>query len=656
MSWQIAFNLPVNGRIGKATAEVSDGGGALLDAVRVDMLDMPERRALYRRVAALVGEAEDAVRPAIDRAWAPAYRKASARVRERADHGGGGDDGDSQRDTLVRLAAASGAELFHAPGDDDAELYVSFDVNGHRETWALGSSGCRRWLTKLYYGETGRAPSSQPLEDAINTLRAKARFDGPERPVALRVAEHDGKIFLDLCDKHWRAVEVDAGGWRLATDCPVRFVRRRGMLPLPVPRHGGTVNALRKLLNVPDEATWMLAVGYLLGCLRPGRPFPILVVLGEQGSAKSHMCRLLRRLIDPNKAPLRRPPRDERDLMIAANNSWLIAFDNLSDLPDWLSDALCSLATGAGFGTRELYTDDDEKLFDAMRPSMLNGIGDVVVRGDAVDRALILRLPAIPDDRRLTADAVDVRFGKVHARVLGALLTAVSRAIRDLPTTTLTVRPRMADFAEWVEAAAPALGWEAGAFLGAYQANRTEANAAVLESSPVAAAVLSLFERDQGFRGMMAELLKKLTVFVDEKTMAGPDWPKNARKLRSALDRLAPALRRAEIRVTYLTRTNRGTPVLLEKYTETTVTTVTTVTDKPQTQDQQAVNSGDGCGGASPPTVTTVTDRHRPSQTDVGANSDRQTGCEKRGEPSDGSDGSDGRLPHFSQEEGEWSA
>ena len=63
---------------------------------------------------------------------------------------------------------------------------------------------------------------------------------------------------------------------------------------------------------------------------------------------------MLKKLIDPCAAPDRAGPRDERDLMIRARNGWVLAFDNLSKLPDWLSDALCRLSTGGGFSTRAL--------------------------------------------------------------------------------------------------------------------------------------------------------------------------------------------------------------------------------------------------------------------------------------------------------------
>src|SRR5271166_2330593 len=89
----------------------------------------------------------------------------------------------------------------------------------------------------------------------------------------------------------------------------------------------------------------------------------------------------------PNVAPVRALPREERELMIAANNGHVLAFDNLSSLPGWLSDALCRLASGGSFALRRLYTDADEVLFQAARPAILNGIEDIITRQDLADRA-----------------------------------------------------------------------------------------------------------------------------------------------------------------------------------------------------------------------------------------------------------------------------
>ena len=93
---------------------------------------------------------------------------------------------------------------------------------------------------------------------------------------------------------------------------------------------------------------------------------PVEVLHGEQGSAKSTTAKVQRKLIDPAKPPLRSLARDERDLFIAATNSLVIAIQNVSGLPVWQSDAVCRLSTGGGFATRELYSDDEEKIFSAL--------------------------------------------------------------------------------------------------------------------------------------------------------------------------------------------------------------------------------------------------------------------------------------------------
>src|ERR1035437_3687067 len=289
----------------------------------------------------------------------------------------------SQADILVDLASA--ADLFHMP---DSTAYADFEINGHRETWPVRGKGFKRWLTRRYYEETGSAPNSESLNAALNVIESKAHYNAPEREVFTRVAGHDGKIYLDMCNERWEAIEIDKNGWRIVNDPPIRFRRAGGMLPLVTPQKGGSIQALRRFLNVKDEGAFVLAVSWLLAALRNTGPYPVLCLSGEQGSAKSTFMNILRRLIDPNTAPLRTLPREDRDLFIAAQNGYVLAFDNLSKMPDWISDALCRLATGGGFSTRGLYTDDEEKLFNAMRPIILNGIEDFVTRPDLGDRSI----------------------------------------------------------------------------------------------------------------------------------------------------------------------------------------------------------------------------------------------------------------------------
>jgi hypothetical protein len=288
-------------------------------------------------------------------------------------------------------------ELFHTATDT---AFADLLINGQRQTWPIRSKRFRAWLRRCYYQETGEALSAKAVRSALDLLEARAQFDSPERTIHVRVAEHAGHIYLDLADEGWRAVEIGSGGWRVIGSPPVRFRRPAGMLPLPVPQPGGSIEALLPMLNLASRNDLLLVVMWLLATLRSRGPYPVLAISGEQGSAKTALSKLLKALVDPSAAPVRALARDERELMIAANHSYLLAFDNLSDLPAWLSDALCRLASGGSFAVRQLYTDDDEVLFQAARPILLNGIEDVVRRPDLADRAIFLTMAAIGEEHR----------------------------------------------------------------------------------------------------------------------------------------------------------------------------------------------------------------------------------------------------------------
>lgn len=212
------------------------------------------------------------------------------------------------------------------------------------------------------------------------------------------------------------------------------------MQALPTPLPGGSIETLRRFLNVQGNNDFILVVAWALAVLRNRGPYPVIVLSGEQGSAKSTFSAVLRSLLDPNTAPLRALPREDRDLFIAASNGHVLAFDNVSGLPAWISDTLCRLATGGGFAVRQLYTDQDEVLFDAARPVILNGIEDIVTRPDLADRAIFLTLEAIPEKRRRPEKELWAEFNAARPQLLGNLLDAVSHGLKRLPDTRLDTR------------------------------------------------------------------------------------------------------------------------------------------------------------------------------------------------------------------------
>jgi hypothetical protein len=455
-------------------------------------------------------------------------------------------------------------ELFRTP---DGNAFASFKVDGHQETWALKSRGFMDWLYMRLYEIEGKVPSSQKLRDTLGVLAGKALYEGIVRQVHIRLAEHEGEVYLDLADEAWRIARISHNGWQVveSQDSPVRFRRVRGMLPLPTPEHGGSINELRSFVNLRDDEDWVLLITWMAAALRPRGPYPVLALHGEQGSAKSTTARLLCSLIDPNAAALRSEPRGERDLMIAATNKWLVTFDNLSRIKDWLSDSLCRIATGSGFATRELRTDDEEMIFNAQRPIILNGIDEVATRNDLLDRSLILYFPTISEENRKVEEEMMKNFALVRPRILGALLEAVSAGLRNIDTVRLDKHPRLADFAKWGVAVESGLGLTAGTFMDAYTSNRAAANDLALDTSPIGVAVLDFMEKHQEWETTAGELLTELNMTVSDATRKQKGWPKTPKGMGDSLRRVTTNLRAAGVVVQFGKRQSRKRLIYMER-------------------------------------------------------------------------------------------
>jgi len=469
------------------------------------------------------------------------------------DHDGSG----SAADRLAGLVLETGIEFFHDP---DQHGWASVRVDGHFENYPIRSRPFQLFLLRTYYRETGNSPGAQAIRATLELFEAKALFDGEESPINLRVANHRGKLYLDLGDRAWRAVEIDAEGWRIVNRPSPRFHRTRGSRPLPAPESGGSLDELRPFLNV-DHQGWTLIKAFLVAALRPGVPCPILVAKGEQGAGKTTACRIISALIDPRTGALRGVPREVRDLTAAARNSWLVCFDNLSHLPEELADAACRLATGGGFGGRELYSDHDEAIFDATRPMVFNAIPDLgAARPDFLDRALIVEFLDMKPAMRRDEAQFWREFEEVRPRILGALLEAAVAGLGNLPNLRLDQPPRMADFALWVNACEASLGMIPGEALAAYQSNRTETRHLALESSPLYEPVAELAR--EGFSGTVTELHARLTGMMSDSRRRSVRWPKAPNALGNALRRMASNLRAVGIQIQFSRADVRGRRVV----------------------------------------------------------------------------------------------
>lgn len=448
-------------------------------------------------------------------------------------------DKQSQASLLVRYVEQR-FELFH---DQNKDVYTR-DLKT-REVRNLASRQFRDCLLAGFFQDTGKAPRDQSIREALGTLAGLGRFHGECLDIHLRSAGGNGEYFLDLAAPgSSRAVRITSAAWEIVDSPAAMFVRQESTQPLPDPLPGGSIEPLWRVANIPHGSR-LLVLSWLIECLRPDTPYPLLELLGEQGSAKSTTQIALRRLIDPNACDLRGAPKSVEDIFVSASACCVVSYENVSHLAGPMQDALCVLATGGGFAKRKLYSDTEESVVNVKRPIVINGISAAVTAQDLVDRAITVETPVITE--RLEVTDLWRAYEIERPKLLGALLDITSRALELLPQMSIPAdeRPRLVEFARLGMAVAKAVGQLPEDFLAEFNACRQESLSRTIDASPVAAAVVDLIAARP--LGMTAPA-KEILLTLEQYRPTGCDsWPRSPKGLGDALRRAAPALRQIDI-------------------------------------------------------------------------------------------------------------
>lgn len=412
------------------------------------------------------------------------------------------------------------------------------------ETVPLNSEPFATFLRRRYRA----AHRSLCGSESISTVTSYLAGDAVTEPaVFVRVAHHGGNIYVDLADEQRQVVEISAHGWHIISSdsCPVHFWHPAGMLALPMPERGGSLNCLDNYMNLSvngqsDSSLLERVILYLLSTFVDG-PLIVLEIVGEKGSAKTTQAKIIRKLLDPNEADVMSPPTEDRDLGLACRNQWIVAIDNASKLSAARSDMHCRISTGAAWRERQLNTNGGEFMYKFRRPQIITSIRDVITKPDLTDRKLKLKLSQIPKERRRTERAILFALDIELPRIIGALFDLLSGTLHELPNVNAKELPRMADAAEFLLAAEKHLRWDEGKVAAMFAEEALADAADMLDGDPFAAALVGLVESKGGhWTATATEVLNAL---------AGPSghlpvyWPQTGRSLRDRLKELAPGLR-----------------------------------------------------------------------------------------------------------------
>ncbi len=429
----------------------------------------------------------------------------------------------------------------------------------------------RHWLSKRYYDASGKAASSETIKTTLSIIFGRAHFGGNRHPLSVRVSEDSGTIYYDLGENDWRSVAVSDNGWQYVDNPPILFRRYNHQKQQAEPTTGGDIRLLFDFINLSKPEDQCLLMTYIISCFIPGFPHPSMVLHGQQGAAKSMTAKILRRIIDPSALSLLSLPKTHENLVQILSKHWFVFFDNITHMPNDMSDALCRAVTGEGFSKRELYSDDDDIIYTFQRCVGLNGINIAAQNADLLDRSIVFELERIPDDKRRPEKEIWAEFDQKLPEILGGVFDTLTKAIAIYPSVNLPVLPRMADFAVWGEAIAQALGYEPTHFLYAFMQNQEQQNDHALEDNPIGFAVQRFMENKDIWIGTASELLNALKYNAYElgiDTFKDRSWPTRPNVLSRKLNLVRTNLKRAGVHVTIHQRT-----ITIRKGEENTVNT-----------------------------------------------------------------------------------
>ncbi len=422
-------------------------------------------------------------------------------------------------------------QLFH---DEKQASWVRIEDASCLKIFSCESKAFTSWCRGVIHFKFDVNPSREGLTSLIELLKAKAIWESNEYELHNRVAWYGENLIYDLSNKSWEKVLITPSGWRVLEkeNDPILFKRYSHQKSQVSPSQGVDplfVKRIFNYINIVEEDQKILFLVWLISCFIPDFPHPLMYVYGPQGSAKSSISKIVREIIDPSILEVGTLPKNHEGLIQQLDHNWMNFFDNVSYIDQNMSDLLCKSITGIGVSKRELYTNDEDIIYNFKRCIGINGINLEGVQPDLLERSILFNLKRMDDSNRLSEDKLKKDFEEDKSKILGAIFTILSQALDIKRDVELERTPRMADFTLWGCAIAEAIGYEMNDFLDAYLRNIDSQVEEGINSSGIALTIQGFMINKQVWEGTARKLYRELSesLYFENEKATRVDFPKN---------------------------------------------------------------------------------------------------------------------------------
>jgi hypothetical protein len=235
--------------------------------------------------------------------------------------------------------------------DQFGKLFAHVMINDiNYDLMLLTSNKFDKYIYKIFYEtETKFVLRKEFRKEIIEHLQYKAEFSGITKKLDLRVAktvDDDYTFYYDLTNNNEgiTAIKITPEGWSYENNPPILFRRFANQLPQVNPslyiidnKDDKIFDKFLDLLNVKDDDNKLLLKCYIVSLFIPVIAKPILMLHGEQGSAKSTLQELIKMLVDPSSIRTLIFPRDINELVQKLSHNYIAYFDNVSSIKEWIT-------------------------------------------------------------------------------------------------------------------------------------------------------------------------------------------------------------------------------------------------------------------------------------------------------------------------------
>jgi hypothetical protein len=447
--------------------------------------------------------------------------------------------------------------------DYTSKRYKSYNEEGKSKSTHQAEDVENEEEKKETEGETSETAAdiltTESLNNVLRVLEAKATFSGnPPKDLHLRVAKCDNgiSILYDLTNPEWQVVRVTESHWDIEYS-PIIFRRYSNQKPQVHPSKEYPLEIFDRfidLTNVKDsEDNNLLFKVYIIALFYPEIPHPALMLYGEKGTAKSTLQELIKMLVDPSQIKTLAFSRNIESMVQKLAHNYVCYFDNISKIYESMSDTLCRAVTGSGFSKRELFTNDDDIIYNFMHCIGINGINLGATKSDLIDRGLIIEHTPIPKNKKRLLKEIWQKFYDIRPKLLGYVFDILAKVLqfqREHPEgLKLSEYPRMAEFAEIGEIISRCMGYQPGKFIEAYFRNIDLQTRDVVENDVVGKAIEIFIDSKLPpvWNGTITELLDLLTKIAEDnlkiRTINGKLWPQAPNSLSRRINLIKADLR-----------------------------------------------------------------------------------------------------------------